>query len=136
MNFSLIWAALVDPSKMFSMALSLISSPQSTISQESSFYPPLDSISFITDGTYGTFGGVFSAPAGDASPTASEAYNYCTMPHPRPDTYQPPSPVRNHSVEAQLVYVEYTQRHQRRTAYNILPGGEVGDPIPRSLRDF
>lgn len=136
MNFSLLWAALVDPSKMFSMALSLVSSPPSTISRENSFYPPLDSVSFITDRTYGTFGGVFTAPADDASPTASETYNYCTMPHPHPDTYQPPSPVQNRSVDAQLVYVEYMQRHQRRTPYNILPGGEVNDLIPDSATRF
>lgn len=130
MNFSLLWAALVDPSKMFSMALSLVSSPPSTLSQEASFYPPLDAISYITDSTYGTFGGIFNAPAEAASPTTSEAYNYCTMPHPHPDRYEPPSPVQNGSVEAQLVYVEYIQRHQRRTAYNILPGGEVGTASP------
>lgn len=136
MNFSLLWAALVDPSKMFSMALSLISSPPSTTSPEDSFYPPLDSVSFITNSSYGTFGGVFTAPADEASATASENYNYCTMPHPHPDTYQPPLPVQNRSVEAQLVYVEYMQRHQRRTPYNILPGGEVSDLIPVSQRPF
>lgn len=136
MNFSLLWATLVDPSKMFSMALSLVSSPPSTISQENSFYPPLDSVSFITDSTYGTFGGVFAAPTDDASPTGSENYNYCTMPHPRPDTYRPPLPVQNRSVEAQLVYVEYLQRHQRRTPYNILPGGEVRSSIFDSRRHF
>lgn len=136
MNFSLLWAALVDPSKMFSMALSLVSSPPSTLSQEASFYPPLDAISYITDSTYGTFGGIFNAPAGEASPTTSRAYNYCTMPHPHPDRYQPPSPVQNGSVEAQLVYVEYMQRHQRRTAYNILPEGEVGIALPRLHRAF
>lgn len=125
MDFSLLWATLVDPSKMFSMALSLVSSPPSTISQENSFYPPLDSVSFITDSTYGTFGGVFTAPEDRASPTGSRNYNYCTMPHPDPDTYQPPSPVHRGSIEAQLVYVEYVQRHQRRTPYNILSGGEV-----------
>ncbi|KAA8641302.1 uncharacterized protein ATNIH1004_002042 [Aspergillus tanneri] len=35
-----------------------------------------------------------------------------------------PSPVANNSVSARLVYLEYLQRHQRRTPYNILPGGE------------
>lgn len=130
MNFSLLWAGLVDPSKMFSMALSLGSSPAPTPSPENSFYPPLESVSFITDSTYGSFGGVFTGPADDASPTTSGNYNYCTMPHPHPDTYQPPSPVQNRSVGARLVYVEYIQRHQRRTPYNILPGGEVSDLIP------
>lgn len=140
MDFSLLWAALVDPSKMLSMALSLVSFPPSTLSQETSFYPPLNAISYITDSTYGTFGGVFNAPTEKASPTTSGAYNYCTMPHPHRSRYQPPSPVQNGSVEAQLVYVEYMQRHQRRTAYNILPGGEVGTanlvPIARSDQDI
>lgn len=125
MNLSLLWAALVDPSKMMSMALSLVDYATSVKSQESSFYPPLESISFITNSSYGNYGGHYTAPADDASPVASRSYNYCTMPHPFPDSYQPPSPVQNKSVQAQLVYVEYVQRHQRRTAYNILPGGEV-----------
>jgi acid phosphatase len=47
------------------------------------------------------------------------------MPHPHVDHYSPPRPVTNHTVSARLVYLEYLQRHQRRTPYNILPGGEV-----------
>lgn len=127
MNISLLWAALIDPSKMMSMAWSLIDHalPATSTSQESSFYPPLDSISFITNSSYGSYGGHFTAPADGASPVSPRSYNYCTMPHPFPGSYQPPSPVQNGSVQAQLVYVEYVQRHQRRTAYNILPGGEV-----------
>ncbi|KAL4783581.1 histidine phosphatase superfamily [Aspergillus varians] len=46
------------------------------------------------------------------------------MPHPHADTYSLPGPVANKSVSAKLVYLEYLQRHQRRTPYNILPGGE------------
>jgi hypothetical protein len=130
MTFSLIWEALIDPSKMFSMGLSLMSPVTSTVAPEGTFYPPLDSISFITNGAGRSFGGLFTAPAEEASSVASAAYDYCTMPHPHPDRYQPPPPVQNRSVEAQLVYVEYIQRHQRRTAYNILPGGEVGQFNP------
>ncbi|KAF2165587.1 hypothetical protein M409DRAFT_36849 [Zasmidium cellare ATCC 36951] len=51
-------------------------------------------------------------------------YDYCTMPHPRADVYQLPAPVANGSVRAELVYLQYIQRHQRRTSYNSLPGGE------------
>lgn len=127
MTLSLVWAALLDPSKMFSMALSLISSPGPTISPVGSFYPPLDSISYIADVTRGTFGGVFTAPAEASSAVGSGAYDYCTMPHPHPDRYQLPLPVQNHTADARLIYVEYIQRHQRRTPYNILPGGEVGE---------
>ncbi|EAW09983.1 histidine phosphatase family protein [Aspergillus clavatus NRRL 1] len=46
------------------------------------------------------------------------------MPHPRVETYSVPPPVAYQSVQAKLVYLEYFQRHQRRTPYNILPGGE------------
>ncbi|KAJ5626305.1 histidine acid phosphatase [Penicillium lagena] len=109
---------------MFSLALSLLDSPTPSISQEASFYPPLSSLSYITNSEYGTFGGIFSAPAREATENLSGSYDYCTMPHPSPESYQSPPPVYNHSIDAQLVYVEYMQRHQRRTAYNILPGGE------------
>lgn len=125
MTFSLMFASLVDPSKMFSLALSLLDFPTPSISPEGSFYPPLSSLSYITNSKYGTFGGIFSATAREATENLSGYYDYCTMPHPSPESYQSPPPVQNHSVDAQLVYVEYMQRHQRRTAYNILPGGEV-----------
>ncbi|KAJ5106073.1 hypothetical protein NUU61_003420 [Penicillium alfredii] len=124
MNFSILWASLVDPSKMFSMALSLASSPVPTITPGGSFYPPLHSLSYITDNKQGTFGGVYNAPAEKPTKDHSGDYDYCTMPHPSPKSYSAPTPVQNHSVQAQLVYVEYMQRHQRRTPYNILPGGE------------
>ena len=93
MNFSLIWAGLADPSKMFSMALSLIASPEPTICSEASFYPPLDLISYITDAGYGTFGSKYIAPAESESAFSDSFYNYCTMPHPDPQHYELPSPV-------------------------------------------
>ncbi|KAF2774185.1 phosphoglycerate mutase-like protein [Teratosphaeria nubilosa] len=73
----------------------------------STFYPPnLNSTLYITNTTlYGT-------------------YDYCFMPHPRLLEYNLPEPVASGSVKANLVYLHYIQRHQRRTAYNILPGGE------------
>lgn len=125
MHSSLAWAALVDPRKMFSLALAFITSPSSTISPEASFYPPLDSVSYISDKSYGAFGGIFTAPSDDESLQSDGTYNYCTMPHPDADHYQPPMAILNGSAQAQLVYLEYMQRHQRRTPYNILPEGEV-----------
>ncbi|KAJ5288887.1 hypothetical protein N7478_001917 [Penicillium angulare] len=126
MNFSLIWAALVDPSKILSMAFSLVVVGESvaSVSSDASFYPPLDSMSYITNSKYGTYGGVFTASTDRETTVINGSYNYCTMPHPTADNYQPPSPVQNGSVEARLIYLEYVQRHQRRTPYNILPGGE------------
>ncbi|KAJ6014799.1 histidine acid phosphatase [Penicillium herquei] len=126
MNFSLIWAALVNPSKLFSTALTLIvdQRPDTGGSSDASFYPPLDVISYITNAKYGTYSGIFTAPADEETEKIDGTYNYCTMPHPSPDIYQLPSPVQKGTAEAQLIYVEYMQRHQRRTPYNILPGGE------------
>ncbi|KAL5042415.1 hypothetical protein BDW71DRAFT_217014 [Aspergillus fruticulosus] len=89
-----------------------------------SFYPPLNHTTYITNASLGTYGGVFHAPGDKASATGESVYNYCTMPHPHVDTYSLPAPVANGSVSAKLVYLEYVQRHQRRTPYNILPGGE------------
>jgi hypothetical protein len=141
MTFSLVWAVLLDPSKMFSIGFSLINPETYTTAPEDTFYPSLDSVSYITDGAGRSCHEMFTAPAEEASSMGSAAYDYCNMPHPHPDRYQPPSPVRNGSVKAQLVYVEYIQRHQRRTAYHIPPGGEVcyftsfihrvSDPVPR-----
>lgn len=48
-----------------------------------------------------------------ASPFGS--YNYCFMPHPRMDVYEP-------VANGTLVYVDYIQRHQKRTPYNLLTG--------------
>ncbi|KAL4925227.1 histidine phosphatase family protein [Aspergillus undulatus] len=89
-----------------------------------SFYPPLNHTTYITNASLGTYGGLFNAPADRPSQTGNSVYNYCTMPHPHVDTYALPRPVANRSVDAKLVYLEYIQRHQRRTPYNILPGGE------------
>jgi 2-phosphoxylose phosphatase len=91
------------------------------------FYPPnLNDTSYITNSSLGTYGGVYQAPTRDPSTIAPYgSYDYCTMPHPRVQEYSLPEPVKNGSVKANLVYLEYLQRHQRRTPYNILPGGEV-----------
>lgn len=90
-----------------------------------SFYPPLNHTTYITNSSLGTYGGIFNAPGDSASRTGEDVYNYCTMPHPHADTYALPKPVSNGSVSAKLVHLSYMQRHQRRTPYNILPGGEV-----------
>ncbi|KAL4804588.1 histidine phosphatase superfamily [Aspergillus unguis] len=96
----------------------------SSLAAVDSFYPPLNHTTYITNASLGTYGGVFSAPGNAASRTDKDVYNYCTMPHPQIDTYALPRPVGNGSVNAKLVYLNYVQRHQRRTPYNILPGGE------------
>ncbi|KAL4967056.1 histidine phosphatase family protein [Aspergillus stella-maris] len=91
------------------------------------FYPPLNHTTYITNVSLGSYGGIFSAPADHATSTGEEEYNYCTMPHPHVDTWRLPRPVENGSVDATMVFLEYVQRHQRRTPYNILPGGENQD---------
>ncbi|KAI9375060.1 histidine phosphatase superfamily [Aspergillus egyptiacus] len=108
---------------MLTVFLSLLLPGPSHASVDS-FYPPLNHTTYITNASLGTYGGVFHAPGHQASPTGDAVYNYCTMPHPHVDTYSLPRPVANGSVSAKLVYLEYLQRHQRRTPYNILPGGE------------
>jgi hypothetical protein len=103
---------------------SLSTLPQSV----STFYPPLDSLSYITNASLGPYGGIYSAPRTSPSPHSDDgAYDYCSMPHPSEGLYSLPSPVANQSVQAELVYLEYLQRHQRRTPYNILPSGEVSE---------
>lgn len=47
-------------------------------------------------------------------------YNYCNMPHPRAEFYEVPAADKS----ASLVFVEYVQRHHKRTQYNVLPQGE------------
>jgi acid phosphatase len=91
------------------------------------FYPPnLNDTSYITNSSLGTYGGVYQSPTREANTSAPYGtYDYCQMPHPRVQEYQVPQPVQNGSVKASIVYLEYLQRHQRRTPYNILPGGEV-----------
>ncbi|OJJ45175.1 hypothetical protein ASPZODRAFT_168230 [Penicilliopsis zonata CBS 506.65] len=108
------------------LPLLALAAPAYAVSAVDSFYPPnIEDLSWITNGSLGTYGGLYSAPASAASePSPYGAYDYCSMPHPRAQEYVLPAPVQNGSVKAQLVYLEYLQRHQRRTPYNILPGGE------------
>ncbi|KAL4862134.1 hypothetical protein BDV12DRAFT_179288 [Aspergillus spectabilis] len=108
---------------MLTFFLSLLFSGASLAAVDS-FYPPLNHTTYITNNSLGSYGGVFNAPSDQASATGDSDYDYCSMPHPHVDTYSLPRPVANHSVSAKLVYLEYLQRHQRRTPYNILPGGE------------
>jgi hypothetical protein len=91
------------------------------------FYPPnLNDTSYITDSSLGTYGGIYQSPTRDANTSLPYGtYDYCQMPHPRAQEYQLPEAIKNGSVKANIVYLEYLQRHQRRTPYNILPGGEV-----------
>lgn len=101
------------------------------LSAVSTFYPPLNFSSFISNVSLGSYGGIYSVPSTRLSRSSQDGvYNYCSMPHPNEDIYSLPSPVADKSVEADLVYLEYLQRHQRRTPYNILPDGEVSNPTP------
>ena len=97
------------------------------LSPSETLYPiGLNDTLYITNTSLGSYGGIYSAPV---KPTTSNitygTYDYCSMPHPRVQEYRLPSPIANGSVKAQLVYLEYLQRHQRRTMYNVLPSGEV-----------
>ena len=104
----------------------LLSAGNPALAARDTFYPPLNHTTYITNASIGTYGGIYNAPADQAStPTAQDVYNYCSMPHPRAEIYSLPPPVANQSVAARLVYLEYVQRHQRRTPYNILRGGQV-----------
>ncbi|KAE8153140.1 histidine phosphatase superfamily [Aspergillus avenaceus] len=107
---------------MIALLVTLLSGTPSLASRDS-FYPPLNHTTFITNSSLGTYGGIYSAP-GDQPSTIGDVYNYCAMPHPHVDTYALPPPVANNSVSAKILYLEYLQRHQRRTPYNLLPGGE------------
>jgi hypothetical protein len=124
--------ALQSPlsSNMFSIILATFGvavSMAHALTPLQTFYPPnLNSTTYITNSSLGTYGGVYQAPTREPNITAPYgSYDYCTMPHPRVQEYPLPEPVKNGSVKANLVYLEYLQRHQRRTPYNILPGGEV-----------
>ncbi|KAJ5085211.1 Histidine phosphatase superfamily clade-2 [Penicillium argentinense] len=90
------------------------------------FYPPaLNQTAYISNSSVGTYGGLYKASThGPAGGKPYGIYDYCSMPHPRSQEYQEPGPVAEGSVKGKLVYLEYMQRHQRRTPYNILPGGE------------
>lgn len=106
---------------LYSLPIALCLTPRQTV------YPPfLNDTAYIKNTSLGTYGGTYDSPTTEADTSAAYGtYNYCQMPHPRAQEYVLPGPVKNGSVVASLVYVEYLQRHQRRTPYNILPGGEV-----------
>lgn len=91
------------------------------------FYPTdINSTEWITNDAIGTYGGLYHAGKYRSTTNATYGtYDYCFMPHPRAQEYKLPGPVANGSLKAELVYLQYLQRHQRRTPYNILPGGEV-----------
>lgn len=91
------------------------------------FYPPtLNDTAYIGNSSTGTYGGIYKAPTnGPTSGTPYGIYDYCSMPHPRSEEYEVPNALANGSAKGKLVYLEYLQRHQRRSPYNILPGGEV-----------
>ncbi|KAJ5591950.1 uncharacterized protein N7459_002319 [Penicillium hispanicum] len=90
------------------------------------FYPPtLNQTAYISNGSIGTYGGIYRArTTGPTEGRPYGTYDYCSMPHPRIQEYKLPGPIANGSVKGGLVYLEYLQRHQRRSPYNILPGGE------------
>ncbi|APA10747.1 hypothetical protein SS1G_12383 [Sclerotinia sclerotiorum 1980 UF-70] len=91
------------------------------------FYPiDLNDTSYISNTSLGSYGGIYSISGkSTTSNTTYGTYNYCSMPHPRAQEYQLPGPVANGTVKAGIVYLEYIQRHQRRTMYNVLPSGET-----------
>lgn len=91
------------------------------------FYPPtLSDPAYIANGSIGTYGGIYKADTnGPTGGTPYGTYDYCSMPHPRSEEYGLPEALTNGSTKGKLVYLEYLQRHQRRSPYNILPGGEV-----------
>ncbi|CAI7617463.1 unnamed protein product [Penicillium pancosmium] len=85
------------------------------------FYPPLNQTSYIANTSAGTYGGLYQASThGPTGGRPYGSYDYCSMPHPR--EYQLPDQAAD--GKAKLVKLVYLQRHQRRTPYNILPGGE------------
>ncbi|KAF7910046.1 uncharacterized protein EAF01_003764 [Botrytis porri] len=107
----------------------LLAGSQGTIALSAfdSFYPTgLNDTSYITNTSLGSYGGIYSARGKSTTSNITYGtYDYCSMPHPRVQEYRLPSPVANGSVKADLVYLEYLQRHQRRTMYNVLPSGET-----------
>ncbi|PYH98080.1 phosphoglycerate mutase-like protein [Aspergillus ellipticus CBS 707.79] len=124
-----IYEGLLDMAAFVLTALLAATGSQAGVAPtgQRSFYPPgLNHTTFISNASVGTFGGLYTAPASQAAPASpGDAYDYCSMPHPHAASYSLPPPVANQTtVSARLVYLEYLQRHQRRTPYNILPGGE------------
>lgn len=103
--------------------------PALGLSPLDTFYPPtLNDTAYISNSSIGTYGGIYQAPTnGPTGGSPYGTYDYCSMPHPRTKEYELPEPIANGSVKGKLVYLEYLQRHQRRSPYNILPGGEVSE---------
>lgn len=110
-------------------------SPVLALTPADTFYPPnLNDTAYISNSTIGSYGGIYKAPTN--GPTAGDpygTYDYCFMPHPRSEEYTLPKALSKGSAKGKLVYLEYLQRHQRRSPYNILPGGEVSQAFCRIL---
>ncbi|KAJ5950981.1 Histidine phosphatase superfamily clade-2 [Penicillium vulpinum] len=102
------------------------------------FYPPsVNDTSYITDSSIGTYGATYEAPTkGPTSGTPYGAYHYCAMPHPRSKEYELPEALTKGSTKGKIVYLEYLQRHQRRTPYNIFPGGEDQEYRCENVRPY
>jgi 2-phosphoxylose phosphatase len=96
------------------------------------FYPPdINSTEYITNTSLGTYGGTYQSPRKSYNTSITYGtYNYCFMPHPRAQEYALPAAISNGTLKGNIVFLEYLQRHQRRTPYNILPGGEVSCIVP------
>jgi acid phosphatase len=123
-----VWFSSPQPfSNMRNLALLSLTGSVLGLSPEDTFYPPtLNNTSYISNSSIGTYGGIYKAPTnGPTGGTPYGTYDYCSMPHPRSEEYELPEALTNGSAKGKLVYLEYLQRHQRRSPYNILPGGEV-----------
>uniref|UniRef100_A0A093VIE2 Counting factor 60 n=1 Tax=Talaromyces marneffei PM1 TaxID=1077442 RepID=A0A093VIE2_TALMA len=113
----------------FGIVLGLVSLTGSLVlglTSEETFYPPtLNDTAYISNSSIGTYGGIYQADTtGPAVGSPYGTYDYCSMPHPRGQEYELPEALSKGHVQGKLVYLEYLQRHQRRSPYNILPGGE------------
>ncbi|KAJ5794102.1 hypothetical protein N7457_000701 [Penicillium paradoxum] len=121
-----IWFSFPEPLSIM-RGLSLVSATSVFgLTPSDTFYPPtLNATAYISNSTIGTYGGIYKAPTnGPTEGIPYGTYDYCSMPHPRPSEYKLPEALANGSANGKLVYLEYLQRHQRRSPYNILPGGE------------
>ncbi|KAK9453393.1 putative histidine acid phosphatase [Dipodascopsis uninucleata] len=119
---------MVSPTLSLALAcIAAVPAAAKALSPIDTFYPPnINSTKWISDSSLGTYGGIYAAPREHVSAVEHYGiYDYCTMPHPRKTEYELPKPVANHDVKAKIVYLEYLQRHQRRTPYNLFPGGEA-----------
>ncbi|RDW61661.1 histidine acid phosphatase [Coleophoma crateriformis] len=114
---------------MLSLAVGVAAlvSPALALTPLETFYPPtLNDTAYISNASIGTYGGVYTAQTRTSVYNASYGvYDYCTMPHPRTQEYQMPAAIANGNVTGKLTFLEYVQRHQRRTPYNIFPYGEA-----------